>query len=212
VSDIHSSTAATLSLRSPFADIASQQSPTRDGRVQVRMRAETLAQVTLISTWMGGTQGLCQALGKALAATDLFPLPAATGHTAVCPLGLVMRTGPHEFMLIGHGAADVMSTLRPHITPDLGALLDLSHARCRVLMEGPQVIAALGKLFALDFRETAFGVGQVKLSGHHHVPCTLHRLGSDSFDLYLFSTYAHGQLESLQDAALEYGVALSVSN
>ncbi len=206
------SPAACAALRSPFASHAAHAQPTRDGLVQVHLRAERLASVTLISTWMGGTQALCAALGQALAATDLFPLPADTGQTAQCPLGLLLRTGPHEFMLIGNGAADVAAALKAHITPDIGAVLDLSHARCRVHVEGPQAVAALGKLFALDFRDASFGVGQLKLSGHHHVPCSLHRLGADSFDLYLLSTYAHGQLESLQDAALEYGVALTLSN
>jgi hypothetical protein len=42
------------------------------------------------------------------------------------------------------------------------------------------------------------------------VPCTLHRLGPQQFDLYLFSTYAYDQLSTLIDAALEYGVHLEV--
>lgn len=197
---------------SPFSGHVAREYPTRNGLVQVGLRAERLASVTLISTWMGGTQALCAALGQALAATDLFPLPAATGQTAQCPLGLLLRTGPHEFMLIGNGTADVAAAMQAHITPDIGAVLDLSHARCRVHIEGPQTVATLGKLFALDFRDAAFAPGQLKLSGHHHVPCSLHRLGADSFDLYLLSTYAHGQLESLQDAALEYGVVLTIAN
>lgn len=204
--------AASVELSSPFADHAAHEHPTHKGLVQVRLQAERLTSVTLISTWMGGTQALCAALGQALAATDLFPLPASTGHTAQCPLGLLLRTGPHEFMLIGSGATDTLDALRAHITPEIGALLDLTHARCRVHIEGPQAVATLGKLFALDFRDAAFAVGQLQLSGHHHVPCSLHRLGADRFDLYLLSTYAHGQLESLWDAALEYGVALRIKN
>ena len=207
-----SAQAAASAFSSPFSGHVAHEHPTRDGLVQVRLRAERLASVTLISTWMGGTQALCAALGQALAATDLFPLPAATGQTAQCPLGLLLRTGPHEFMLIGSGAVDVAAALKAHITPDIGAVLDLSHARCRVHIEGPQAVATLSKLFALDFRDATFAVGQLQLSGHHHVPCSLHRLGADSFDLYLLSTYAHGQLESLQDAALEYGVALTLRN
>jgi sarcosine oxidase subunit gamma len=204
-------TAAASAFSGPFSGHAAHQHPTRDGLVQVHLHAESLASVTLISTWMGGTQALCAALGQALAATDLFPLPAATGQTAQCPLGLLLRTGPHEFMLIGSGEQDALGALRAHITPDIGAVLDLSHARCRVHIEGPQAVATLGKLFALDFREAAFSVGHLKLTGHHHVPYSLHRLGAESFDLYLLSTYAHGQLESLIDAALEYGVALKLA-
>ena len=207
-----SAQAAASAFSSPFSGHVAHEHPTRDRLVQVHLRAEGLASVTLISTWMGGTQALCAALGQALAATDLFPLPASTGQTAQCPLGLLLRTGPHEFMLIGSGTADRLDALRAHITPDIGALLDLSHARCRVHIEGPHAVATLGKLFALDFRDAAFSVGQLQLSGHHHLPCSLHRLGADSFDMYLLSTYAHGQLESLWDAALEYGVALSITN
>jgi sarcosine oxidase gamma subunit len=40
------------------------------------------------------------------------------------------------------------------------------------------------------------------------VPSLLHRLASDAFDLYVFSTYAHDQLGTVLDAAREYGVAL----
>ena len=52
----------------------------------------------------------------------------------------------------------------------------------------------------------AFAIGC--LSGHHHLPCGLHRLAEAEFDLYVFTTYAHDQLASLMDAALEYGVHL----
>ncbi len=65
----------------------------------------------------------------------------------------------------------------------------------------------LAKLFAIDFRAPAFPFGQAWLTGHHHVPCLLHRLDADAFDVYVFTTYARDQLETLIDAALEYGVA-----
>lgn len=201
---------ADSAFHSPFAAHSAGEHPSRDGQIQVRLHAHTLPSVTLISTWPSGTTALCDVLGKALGATDMFPLPGATGQTAPCPLGLLMRTGPTEFLLIGETAADTVGALRRHITPDVGAVLDLSHARVRVQVQGPKAVATLGKLFALDFRDGAFPVGTLQLSGHHHVPCSLHRIGQDNFDLYMLSTYAHGQLESLHDAALEYGVALTL--
>ena len=195
--------------RSPFAALMPRRMPNRQGEVQVRLDAQRLSSVVQISTWMGGTQSFCMAMAGALETTDLFPLPDTTGQTLQCALGLLMRTGPHEFMLVGDGAAP-LETLRKHVTPEIGSVLDLSHARCRVQVEGPKAVDALSKLFALDFRDAAFPVGQVKLTGHHHVPCSIHRRGSDRFDLYLLSTYAHGQLESLHDVALEYGVELTL--
>jgi sarcosine oxidase gamma subunit len=50
----------------------------------------------------------------------------------------------------------------------------------------------------------------VRLTGHHHVPAALHRTGAQAFDIYVFTTYALDQLQALEDAALEYGVAIAV--
>ena len=204
------SSAAATTFRSPFASLRPHRKPDRQGQVQVQLHAQRLSSVTQISTWVGGTQALCAALAGAVAATDLFPLPASTGQTLQTTLGLLMRTGPHEFLLVGENTPP-LDLLRQHITPDVGAVLDLSHARCQVQVKGEKAVETLGKLFALDFRDAAFDVGGVKLTGHHHVPCSIYRSGPQSFDLYMFSTYAHGQLESLQDAALEYGVELALA-
>ena len=92
----------------------------------------------------------------------------------------------------------------------MGSVTDLSHARCRIHIEGPQCRTALNKLFALDLRESALPIGDMAMTGTHHVPSTLHRLGTDAFDLYVFSTYAYDQLATVFDAAQEYGVALQV--
>ena len=72
--------------------------------------------------------------------------------------------------------------------------------------------ASLSKLFALDLREAHFPVGELRLTGHHHVPCTLHRRGSDRFDLYVLSTYAHDQLATVLDAAREFGASLELGS
>jgi sarcosine oxidase subunit gamma len=122
-----------------------------------------------------------------------------------------MRTGPQEWMLIGGTDQAGQVTLRSHVNPDVGSITDLSHARCRIHVNGSKATEALGKLFALDFRNAAFALNDIALTGHHHVPCTVHRLGEQSFDLYVFSTYAFGQLESLIDASREVGVELSLN-
>jgi len=179
--------------------------PTHQGLVQVHITAQRLPSVTLISTWGGGIEALAQAVHRALGCTP----PARTGETAECAQGLLMRSGPLEFMLIGAQAApDRVAQLRAHIPADTGSVLDLSHARVRVRVQGVKAADALSKLYALDFRPAAFAVGDFKLTGHHHIPCTLHRLDAHSFDLYFLSTYAHGQIAALADAALEYGVAV----
>ena len=126
--------------------------------------------------------------------------------------GLLVRSGPEEFMLLSEQRGDMVASLRRHIASDIGSVTDLSHARCHIHIEGDKCRDTLSKLFALDFREPAFPLDQVRLSGHHHVPSMLHRRERDSFDIYVFSTYAHDQLATLVDAALEYGVSLALSH
>ena len=189
--------------RSPFEGHTLGARPTREGHVAVHIAASMLAGVTLVSTWPTGLTALTEALSQALGSA----LPAWTGQTTRTPTGLVMRTGPEEFMIIADQAGSP-SAGSVAISPEIGSVTDLSHARSRIHIQGDKCLETLSKLFALDFREAAFPVGQIRLSGHHHVPCTLHRLGACEFDLIVFSTYAFDQLATVLDAAREYGVTL----
>ena len=190
--------------RSPFDGHTLGERPALDGSVGVSIRAGLVPHAVLVSTWVSGEVGLQAALTQLLGQTP----PGPTGQIQATHLGLLMRTGPEEWLLIGDGASDACSVLRAAIGADVGGVTDLSHARCRIKVQGPRCLDTLSKLFALDCRPAAFPIGELRLSGHHHLPCSLHRLGETEFDLYVFTTYAHDQLASLLDAALEYGVKL----
>lgn len=197
--------AASSMHRSPFEGHAPGTQASSAGRIGVRLRPETLPGLLVIATWPAAIAALERALGQAL---GLSVVPARTGLTMPVPQGLLMRSGPFEFMLVGAGDLLAPGQLRAHVGSDIGSVTDLGHARCRIHVSGEQCRATLYKLFALDLRTAAYPVGELRMTGHHHVPCMLHRLGADAFDLYVFTTYAFDQLETLLDAAREYGVAL----
>ncbi len=190
--------------RSPFEGHTVGQQPDALGAVGMQLQATTLESVVQISTWISGIDVLEAALGSAVGSS----VPARSGLTLNAALGLLVRTGPEEFLLVGDKASHAFEKLRASISADTGAVTDLSHARCRIRIEGTHSRATLNKLFALDLREAEFPIGEARLTGTHHVPSLLHRLGTDAFDLYVFSTYAHDQLGTVLDAAREYGVAL----
>lgn len=192
-------------VRGPFEAHEGRSQPDREGRIGVDLTAECLNRVTLISTWPTGTDAWLEALQAVLGVA----LPARTGQAAVHPLGLLMRTGPEEFLLIGDATDDLLPALRRALAADLGSVTDLSHARCRIRIEGGKVVDTLSKLFALDFRHAAFPPGELRLTGHHHLPWILYRQGEQVFEAYVFTSYAHDQLHTLLDAAREYGVSLS---
>lgn len=195
---------------SPFAGHIPANRPTSTGQSGVNLTVGTLHSVIQLSTWPTGVQAWESALAHPLGE----PAPQKTGDTQAAKLGLVLRVGPEELLLISDDAtqpqsAATVNKLREFVRLDIGSVLDLSHARCRIRIEGEHCVDALSKLFALDFREHAFPTGKVQLSSHHHVPCALHRRGSTEFDAYVFTTYALEMLESMADAALEYGVAVN---
>ncbi len=194
--------------RSPFVGHTPGERPARNGQIGVRLSAGTISSVALITTWPKNIDALSNALGAAMG----LAVPARTGDTVHVERGLLVRTGPEEFMLLSQQSTDMVKRLRQHIAADIGSLTDLSHARCLIRIEGDKCRDTLSKLFALDFREQQFPLDQVRLTGHHHVACMLHRRELDCFDIYVFSTYAFDQLSTLIDAALEYGIALSVSH
>ena len=192
------------------AALATRSQPTRSGQLQVHLRVQKPSNLTQFSTWSSSIGALSSALHRAL---DCAP-PLHTGHLVQCALGTLMRSGPFEFLLVGdadHSPSDRVALLRQHINAEMGSVLDLSHARVRVSVHGDKAVEALSKLYALDFRPAAFAANSFVLTGHHHIPCLLHRLDAQHFHAYYFTTYARGQIDLLADAALEFGVDVTQS-
>ncbi len=201
--------AATALHRSPFEGHVAGAQASATGHIGVSLRAETLPGVLLMATWPAATADLERALASGLELLARAP-PGRTGQVIELAQGLLMRTGPHEFMLVCRSGVPTAADARNYVPADVGSVTDLGHARCRIRIEGDRCQATLSKLFALDLREAKFPVGELRLTGHHHVPCSLHRRGADRFDIYVFTTYAHDQLTTLLDAAREFGVSLEL--
>ena len=197
---------STAHRRSPFDGHLPSDHATRDGRTGVSLWPEMLHSVLLTSTWPNGVKPWLAALRKALGQR----LPKSVGDSMMLRTGLTMRVGPEEIMLVSEPGQpeshELLQNLRQHVTAQIGAVLDLSHARCRIGIKGPNAVDTLAKLYALDFREAAFPLHRVQLTAHHHLPCVLHRTGEQAFDAYVFTTYARDQLATLADAALEFGI------
>ena len=201
--------AATALHRSPFEGHVAGAQASSTGHIGVHLPTETLPGVLLMATWPAATAELERALASGLSLLAKAP-PGRTGQVIELAQGLLMRTGPHEFMLVSRSGVPTAAEVRTHIPAEVGSVTDLGHARCRIRIDGDHCQATLAKLFALDLREARFPVGELRLTGHHHVPCTVHRRGTDRFDLYVFTTYAHDQLATVMDAAREFGVSLDL--
>jgi heterotetrameric sarcosine oxidase gamma subunit len=90
------------------------------------------------------------------------------------------------------------------------ALTDLSHARTVVRLAGRAGRSVLAKLVRIDLHPRAFPSGRVAQTALGQVPALIHAFGDgSSFDLYLPRSFAASAVESLIDAALEFGVAVN---
>lgn len=190
--------------RSAFAGHEPGTQADMRGNVGLRVSARRCAGAYLLSTWISGTPAFEQALLACFGTA-----PSRSGTVAQTAHGLLMRTGPEELLLVAPDDTERLAALRQNITAEVGAVADLSHARCRIRLEGAACTTVLNKLFALNLKESEFPVGEVRMCGTHHVPSLLHRTGAQAFDWYVFTTYAHDQLSTLLDAALEYGYTLT---
>jgi methylglutamate dehydrogenase subunit D len=132
---------------------------------------------------------------------------------------VVAQSGAHRLYRIGadqHWIAtrdgSLPEALALAVPADLGSVIDLSHARVRIALDGSAVNALLGKVVSVDLRLRAFPVGQFVQTGLHHTGVLLERLGPEHYEIYALRTYAQSIWEWLTDAALPYGYDVTGDN
>jgi sarcosine oxidase subunit gamma len=84
-----------------------------------------------------------------------------------------------------------------------GAVVDLSHGRVVLRLEGEGADEVLSACVALDFDPTIFPSGRVAQSMIHHLDVVVHRRAAQSFDLWVLRSFALSLAEWVLDARLE---------
>jgi heterotetrameric sarcosine oxidase gamma subunit len=88
---------------------------------------------------------------------------------------------------------------------EVGAVLDISGARCWITLTGPRAATLLAHSLPIDVRPTAFADDAVVSSAIHHVGVTLWR-ADDGFNLLVPRSYAASIWQLLFGLAQQYGV------
>lgn len=122
------------------------------------------------------------------------PCRAVTGADRTVVLA---RIEPLKWWLIG-ARADALDA-------ELGAVLDLSHSRTRIRIDGPAARVLLNRHLPLDLREPACPVGAVASTAFHHVGVTLWR-SETGYELFLPRGFARSLWEMLLQSAVQFGV------
>jgi len=143
------------------------------------------------------------ALAQAVEAI-LGTLPERAGQSSVISNRLLFRTGAEQFWVVSGENEDLTEALQRAVRADLGTVTSLSHSRTRIFVEGPGARPVLGTGIAIDLNTLLFPVGAVALTGAHHTPVVLHRVGAERYEIYALRTFAVWIWDWLTDASLPF--------
>ncbi|MEE9313475.1 MAG: sarcosine oxidase subunit gamma family protein [Rhizobiaceae bacterium] len=121
---------------------------------------------------------------------------------------VVMEVGPGRWLIDDDGE-ELEEELRGAVNSKMGAVTGLTHGRVVVGISGSKATWVLASGIALDFDLSAFAVGETQVSHHHEIGVTIHRTGVDSFDLYVFTSYARALWGWIEKASREVGYSIS---
>jgi sarcosine oxidase subunit gamma len=174
-----------------------------DGRRRCRLgelRGQVLLQVS-------GFPATIAEVERVLPAVLGAPLPKTLSETVAVGAGRIFRTGPEQFWIVGPAGngGDAEAHLRRAIPPAVGAVTPLSHSRTRIVIDGASARDVLRKGIPLDFDPDVFRIDQAALTGLHHTPILIHRVGADRYELYAMRSFALSVWEWLTDATREFG-------
>ncbi|MEL6268154.1 MAG: hypothetical protein AAFR52_21385 [Pseudomonadota bacterium] len=137
--------------------------------------------------------------GAAVAAAIGAPAPGP-GCVAGGSSLRALRIAPRRCWLVAEAAVPA-----PSIPPAAGTLLDLGHARCRIVVSGPSARALMRRLVAPDTRERALPAGRVASMPLHHVGVTL-ETDATGIAVYLPRSHARALTEVMLETARPFVV------
>ncbi|PID46455.1 MAG: sarcosine oxidase subunit gamma [Proteobacteria bacterium] len=147
-----------------------------------------------IATWPE-TMAAVSAKAIEAAGCDDAPTPCQSCRGSHASL---LRIEPLKWWLLGDAEL-------PTLASDEGVVLDLSHSRTAIRIEGECAADLLNRHLPLDLREASFGDGAVALTAFHHVGVTLLR-HQDGYDLFVPRGFAVSLWEMLLASAEQFGV------
>lgn len=88
---------------------------------------------------------------------------------------------------------------------DNGTVVDLSHGRTVLRVDGAKSRWVLAKLFAIDFAHESLPLHNGIATKHHEIFAHIQRVGEDAFDVIVFRSYARSFWHALTRASEEVG-------
>ena len=131
---------------------------------------------------------------------------AQVGTHCIC-----LRTAPNRLLIWQKEAGDALARLEV-LDPAVSPVLDLSHGRVRITIDGSQAQDLMARLSTIDFRERAFSDLAFAQTEIHHTSCMIFRPHSGTYELLVPSSYARSLWDFVCDVARPFGLNPEASN
>lgn len=166
------------------------------GEVGVRLREVRGLQLHQIAAWPEHLQSVARQAAHA-AAVDSAP---RAGAAVESKHGALLRIEPLKWWLL--------SAAPPQLAREHGVVLDLSHARTHVRIDGAHAAEFLNRHVPLDLRESKFAEGAAASTMLHHTGVTLWR-SARGYELFMPRSFALSLWEVLLQSAAQFGAEVT---
>lgn len=130
----------------------------------------------------------CPAFAEAVAGV-VAPLPRASNTASRTASSVILWLAPDAWLVVTEGVA-CTERLATTVSAVGGYVLDTSHARVAIRIEGTAARAALAQVCRLDLHPRVFAVDACAQTRFAQVSVVVHRFAEDTFDLYVPRSYA----------------------
>lgn len=168
--------------------------------IGVTLRERKNLSIIQVTAWRDTIPTVLTAIGSA---TGLV-LQNKPGLGRVAGEKSIFGFAPCRYFVVS-ATPELETRLRSAISPELATMIDLSHGRTVIRISGPRAEWVLSKLFAIDFSEHAFPIACGRATLHHDIHTNIQRIDDETFDLYVFRTFARSFWLTLGHAAEEVG-------
>ena len=152
-----------------------------------------------VVAWKSG-ESKCRA---AIKAASGLTLKTAPGSGTTKPATAAFNIAPARWLVSGEDAQ--LAAKLAEAVGDNGSVINLSHGRSVLRINGPKSRRVLSKLFAIDFAEEAFAKGDGLSTIHHDFMVQIQRVDDDAFDIYVFRSFARSFWHVLCRSSEEVG-------
>ena len=112
------------------------------------------------------------------------------------------RTAPDRVLIAGQPDFEVPGSIAEN---DALAVLELSHSRIRIIVEGVVAEEVMARLAPIDFRASSMAVDMFVQTGIHHVGVLIHRTAAMRFEILTPVTWARSLWELICLNAAPFG-------